>query len=97
MDEIVHLQTVIQDLRFGSLEMNQFEPLLQVAMQEQKPKIDAMLAGLGKLTDVSFVGPQDGGDVFKTTFEHGVLAWWIHIAADGKVAGLRAIPADAPR
>lgn len=95
--EFIRLLKVLEQLRFGALDMDQFEPLLQVAMQEQKAKVEAMLAGLGKITAISFVGPQNDGHVYKVTFENGVLAWWISIAASGKIAGLRVIPADAPR
>lgn len=65
--EFIRLLKVLEQLRFGALDMDQFEPLLQVAMQEQKAKVEAMLAGLGKITAISFVGPQNDGHVYKVT------------------------------
>jgi hypothetical protein len=82
------LASVIEDLRSGSPNMSQFEPMLRIAIQQQKPKLDAYLASVGKVTDISFVGAQNGGDVYKVTFERGVSAWWIQLAANGNIAGL---------
>lgn len=82
------LTTAIEDLRSGSPNMTQYEPMLRVAIQQQKQKIDAYLSAMGKVTDVTFVGAQNGGDVFQVTFENGASAWWIQLAPNGKIAGL---------
>lgn len=94
--EITRLRNLIWDLRSGSLHMNQFEPLLQIAVRARKAKTGAMLADLGRVVDVSFVGAQDGGGCpLKSLSKHGV-ARWICIAANGNIAGLRAMSSDAP-
>jgi hypothetical protein len=79
---------VLADLRTASPNFNQFEPMLRVAVQQQKQRTDAYFAAMGTVKDVAFVGAQNGGDVFQVTFEHGVSAWWIQIAPNGNIAGL---------
>ena len=82
------LRAVIKDLQSGSPNMNQFEPMLRVAIQQQKAKTTAYFAAMGQVTGTSFVGAQNGGDVYQVTFEHGVSAWWIQLAPNGNIAGL---------
>jgi hypothetical protein len=79
---------VIHDLQSGSPDMNQFEPMLRIAVQQQKDRTNTYFAYMGQLKDVTFVGSQNGGDVFQVTFEHGVSGWWIQIAPNGNIAGL---------
>lgn len=82
------LRRVIIDLKSGSPNMSQFEPMLRVAIQQQQARFTQALAMAGNITKITYVGPQKGGDVYQVTFEHAVSAWWIQIAPNGNIAGL---------
>jgi hypothetical protein len=82
------LRQVIADLRTGSPDMKQFEPFLSVAIEQQKLRVQQYLQMAGKLTNLKYVGPQNGGEVYQAQFENAVSAWWIQISPGGKIAGL---------
>lgn len=80
------LKNLIENLQSDSPDMNQFEPFLKIAIQQNLQKIRTYLTTMGATRDIAFVGSQNGGDVYQVTFEKGVSAWWIIIAPNGKIA-----------
>ena len=88
------LRQSIADLRNGHPNLDQMEPMLRVAVEQQRARMEQSLAALGALRSVEYVGPQNGAHVFKVTFDQGVTVWMIGLSPNGKTALLYFQPAQ---
>jgi hypothetical protein len=82
------LKAVITALQNGTLDLNQLEPVLRIAVQNQMPAVRQRLSALGPLQAIQFVGVQNGADVYQVTFANGVTAWAIQMSPNGKLSSL---------
>ncbi len=88
------LRRHVEDLVAGSPpDYETMGPALVEAVKEQRVRIQSMVATLGGLRSIAFVGvSQTGFDVYNVWFEHGVQHWSIRLGADGRIEGLFVTP-----
>ena len=82
------LRQSIEDLQNGRPNLDQMEPMLRVAVEQQQASVVRQLTALGRVTSIEYVGLQNGGRIYKVTFERGVTAWGIALSPNGKTAAL---------
>jgi CubicO group peptidase (beta-lactamase class C family) len=86
------LRKMIEELRAGKPDYDSMSATLAAVTRQQLATLQSDIAGLGKLTSVTFqrVGPA-GPDIYLAQFEKGALECRIWMAPDGKIdnAGLR--------
>jgi hypothetical protein len=82
------LRAVIDSLMRADPDLSQMEPVLQQAMRQQMPMASAHLKQLGALKNLTFLGKQNGSDVYKAEFQNGTTMWAISMLENGKIAGL---------
>ena len=82
------LKQAIEDIRSGHPNLDQFEPMLRVLVEQQEARMSQALQSLGRVTGVEYVGPQSGTQVYKVTFDRGNSVWSISIAPSGKIQTL---------
>ena len=82
------LSGVIKQLQTGTPDYSQMEPMLAAAVQNQLPMVAARLQQLGALGSLTFVGQQNGADVYNVQFANGGAAWGIALSPAGKIAVL---------
>ena len=82
------LRGVVADLQAGAPRLDQMEPSLRDAMQQQLSGAVPAIRALGQIKSIAYLGPQNGADAFRIAFENGSTLWIIAIAANGNIAGL---------
>lgn len=82
------LKAVIASLQNNTLDLNQLEPILRIAVENQMPAVRQRLNALGPLQGMKFMGVQQGSDVYQVTFANGVTAWAIQMSPNGKLSAL---------
>ena len=82
------LRKVIGDLRSGHPDLNDMEPTLRIAVQQQLANVTQRLQSLGQIVSIHYVGPQNNAEVFQVQFQQGVSAWMIQTAPNGKLSVL---------
>jgi bla regulator protein blaR1 len=81
------LRRLIDGLIAGHPNYDEMSPVLAGATRQQLPKLQSLLAQLGPVQSVQFlgVGPQ-GEDVFIVKHEHGAMHWQIALDAKGTIS-----------
>jgi hypothetical protein len=82
------LRTTIAQLKSGSPDYDQMQPVLRIAVRQQLTSVESRLKALGDLQSMSFEGQQNGADVYQVNFTNGPTTWLIAVAPDGKLAAL---------
>ena len=82
------LRAVIADLQAGKPKLDEMEPPLAQAVEQQKAVIDGVFGQLGPVASVAYLGAQNGGEAYRVVFQHGATNWLIAMAPDGKIATL---------
>jgi DNA-binding transcriptional MerR regulator len=83
------LRRIIAEHQRGEPDYEQMRPPLAALAHEQVVMIQADLARMGPLQDVSFKGVGPGGwDVYDVHFEQGHMEWGFVLASDGKFSGI---------
>jgi hypothetical protein len=77
------LRETIEDLRNGQVNLEQMEPMLRVAVEQQQPTTRQWLNAVGRVTSIDYVGPQNGSQIYRVRFERAVAMWGIAIAPNG--------------
>jgi DNA-binding transcriptional MerR regulator len=83
------LPRIIAEHQRGAPNYDQMSPPLAALAREQAATIEADLARLGPLQDVSFKGVGPGGwDIYDVRFERGHMEWGFVLAPNGKFSGI---------
>ena len=82
------LRQAIEDLSAGRPNLDQMEPMLRVAVEQQQARMSQTLQTLGRVTNIEYVGPQNGTQVYKVAFERGNSVWAIALSPNGKILTL---------
>ena len=86
------LVETIGDIQRGEPKLERMQPMLRVAVEEQKDRMQSYLSSLGSITSVDFVGPQNGAEVYRVRFANGTTIWSIAVAPDGRLSILYVQP-----
>ncbi len=80
------LRRYIISLQQGHPNYDEMSPQLAAAVNQQLPKLEALISGLGALKSLTYEGTDpDGSDVYLAAFARGQLRWHIGPLVDGKV------------
>jgi hypothetical protein len=82
------LRSVIADMQAGKPKLDEMEPALAQAVQQQQAVVNGIFGQLGALSSVAYLGPQNGGETYKVVFAHGSTNWLIAMAPSGKIGVL---------
>lgn len=84
------LRTAIGQLQAGTPDYDQMEPNLAAAVRAQAPALQPMLASLGAVQAVEFLGATPVGlHEYRVRFASGrAMSWAIMTSASGKLGGL---------
>jgi uncharacterized protein len=82
------LREIIGQLRAGNPDESMLEPELQQAIKQQMAGVRSLLARLGSLKRVEFIGNQNGVDLYRGVFANGATIWAIAMSPARKIATL---------
>jgi pimeloyl-ACP methyl ester carboxylesterase len=82
------LREIIEQLRAGNPDESMLEPELGQAIKQQMAGVRSLLARLGSLQRVEFIGNQSGVDLYRGIFANGATIWAIAMSPARKIATL---------
>ncbi len=88
------LRDIIAGAQAGTIDYALMTDDLAGKMREQEATIQPLIAGLGPVQAVDFVGSQNGDDLFVVTFTNVATEWLIGFNETDKVAALLFRPAE---
>jgi pimeloyl-ACP methyl ester carboxylesterase len=82
------LREIIGQLQAGTPDFSNLEPELSQAIRQQMAGVRSLLARLGSLQRVEFIGNQNGLDLYRGIFANGATIWAIAMSPTRKIAAL---------
>jgi hypothetical protein len=87
-DTGARLKAVIEEIKKGSPNYEQMEPMVRLTLRHKLQTLSAKLKGLGDLVSINREGEQQNTDVYEVKFANGDTAWMIGIASNGNISTL---------
>jgi hypothetical protein len=87
-DTEARLKTVIDEIKKGSPNYEQMEPMVRLTLRHRLRTLSDKLKGLGDLVSINREGEQQNADVYEVKFANGNTAWMIGIAPNGNISTL---------
>ncbi len=83
------LRRHVAELQAGEPDYSKMASGLAEVVRDQLPDLKGTMQSLGPLKSITFTGvDEDGGDLYKLTFEHGEIGWHILVDLRGKTESL---------
>jgi hypothetical protein len=79
------LREVIENLKSGAPDYSNMEPMMRVALQEQKTSAEEFLKKLGPIQKIEFKENDSGVDVYIIRFRNGRTIWEFGKSARGRI------------
>ena len=79
------LRSVIEDLRSGSPDFDDMEPVVRITVREQSSNITQYLAALGPLQSIQFEETDSGIDIYLVRFSNGRTIWQFARSPRGRI------------
>lgn len=79
------LREVIENLKSGAPDYSNMEPMVRVALQEQKTSAEEFLKKLGPIQKIEFKENDSGVDVYIIRFRNGRTIWEFGKSARGRI------------
>ncbi|MFZ1747874.1 MAG: hypothetical protein WAU17_18330 [Nitrospirales bacterium] len=79
------LREVIENLKSGAPDYSNMEPMVRVALQEQKTSAEEFLKKLGPIQKIEFKENDSGVDVYIIRFQNGRTIWEFGKSARGRI------------
>ncbi|MDR4460948.1 MAG: hypothetical protein MRJ67_10620 [Nitrospirales bacterium] len=79
------LHEVIENLKSGSPDYSNMEPMVRVALQEQKASAEEFLKKMGPIEKIEFKENDSGVDVYIIRFRNGRTIWEFGKSARGRI------------
>tara|TARA_R110002124_G_scaffold108267_3_gene260865 strand:+ start:447 stop:890 length:444 start_codon:yes stop_codon:yes gene_type:complete len=89
------LRDFIAGAAAGNIDTANLSEDLATAISAQSGQVSPLIRSFGQVEAVTFVGKQDGADLFSVLFENAETEWVIGFNDDGKVGALLFRPAPA--
>lgn len=88
------LRAIITGAQSGAIDYGLLTDTLAVRVREQEAQMTPLIQGFGALQSVTFIGSQEGADLFAVRFANAATEWFIGFDDAGKVDGLLFRPAE---